>query len=209
MDGLFDSVLAYLREHWIELLVAAGSALIGWFLGKRRARHEWRRKEFYDRLNVSMTTIQNGRLLIRTLIEKRCEEVFLNRVASESVIAAARQTTEAAPILPLSEGDYWYYLNAVLNEVAEKFAAGTMRRDIRGEAACTTYLLCLTSEAAGAVRTRKVRAMLVKKALLEHLPEQMPSFESPNHATRWHTLGQLAAAWKTTPQKFIEVEICV
>jgi hypothetical protein len=44
---------------------------------------------------------------------------------------------------------------------------------------------------------------------LEHLPEQKPQFESPNHATRWDTLGQLAAAWQTAPQKFIEVEICV
>jgi hypothetical protein len=209
MDGLLDSVLTYLREHWIELLLAAGSALIGWFLGKRRARHEWQRKEFYDRLNVSMTTIQNGRLLIRTLIEKRCEEVFLNRVASDGVIAAARRTTGADPILPLPAEDYWYYLNAVLNEVAEKFAAGTMRRDVHGEAACATYLLCLTSEAAGAVRTRKVRAMLVKKSLLENLPEQKPAFESPNHSTRWDTLGQLAAAWKTAPQKFIEIEIGV
>jgi hypothetical protein len=161
MDGLLESILTYLRDHWIELLLAAGTAVVGWFLGRRRARHEWQRKEFYDRLNVSLTTVQGGRLLIRTLIEKRCEEVFLNRVASESVIAAARRTTERAPILPLPEGDYWYYLNAVLNEVAEKFAEGTVRRDVRGEAACERYLLCLTSEAAGAVRTRKVRAMLV------------------------------------------------
>ncbi len=234
MDGLIDSVGAYLREHWIELLVAAASAVAGWFFGKRRARAEWRRREFYDRLNVSLSSLVNGKLRIRTLIEKRCEEVFLNRVASETVIKAARQTTEADPFLHLPDDDYWFYLNAVLNEVAEKFAEGTIRRDILGEGNCERYAICLTSEAAGKVRTRKIRAMVVKSSMLDHLsgsqspveksqhstakdpadleahlPEQQIALESPTHTTRLHTLHQMAIARKTHPHRFIEVEICV
>ena len=55
-------------------------------------------------------------LLIRTLLEKSCEEIFLNKVAVETIVAAARKTTERNPLLPLPKEDYWYYLNAVLNE---------------------------------------------------------------------------------------------
>ncbi len=230
MDGLIDSVIAYLREHWIELLVAALSAMAGWFFGKRRACAEWRRREFYDRLNISLSSLVEGKLLIRTLIEKRCEEVFLNHVASETVINAARRTTEADPFLHLPDDDYWYYLNAVLNEVSEKFSEGTIRRDIRGEGNSERYAICLTSEAAGKVRTRKVCAMVVKVSLLDALsssplqvenpahttgelkggsPELQIALESPTHTTRLDTLRLMAIARKTHPQRFIEVEICV
>ncbi len=62
-----------------------------------------------------------------------------------------------------------------------------------------TYLICLTSESAGEVRTRKIRAMLIQKELLEKLPEYEPKFESPNHATRWMTLKFLAKEFQVNP----------
>jgi hypothetical protein len=209
VEQIWDSVLTYLKDHWVQLLVAVGSAGLGWVFGKRRARSQWRKREFYDRLNVSLSSIRDGKLLIRTLIEKRCDEVFLNRVATETVLAAAHRTTADDSLLSLPEDDYWFYLNAVLNEVAEHFAEGQLRRDAGGEVVCATYLLCLTCENAGGIRTRKVRAMMVQKTLLENLPSETPRFESPTHSTRWDTLRQLAAARKTYPGRFLEVEICV
>ena len=209
MDAFWENVIAYLKEHWIELLVAAGSAVVGWFLGRRRAAAEWKKREFYDRLNVSLTSIHEGKLRIRTLIEKRCDEVFLNRVASETVISKARQTTTDSCLLDLPQNDYWFYLNSVLNEVSERFAEGQVRRDLQANVCCGRYLICLTSEAAGSVRTRKVRAMVVQQTLLENLSEEPPQFESPNHITRWETMKELATAWKQTPWKFQSVEICL
>jgi hypothetical protein len=198
-----------LQEHWIKFLTAAGFMAVGWFFGKRKAKAEWAKKEFFDRVNVSLNTIHDGKLYIRTVIEKNCADVFLNAVAVETINAAARMTNEQNAMIPLEKGDYWYYLNAVLNEVAEKFATGTLKRDMHLDVKVERYLICLTSECAGDMRTRKIRAMLVKKSLLQKLPEEMPQFESPRHSTRWETLKQLAVQYQLEPDKFLDVEICV
>lgn len=209
MTQILDAALEYVHKHWIEFLTAAVFMGIGWYLGKRRARSEWRRKEFLHRLNVSLNMISDGRLLIRTIMEKSCADVFLNTVAAETVAAVARKTTESDPILPLPKSEYWYYLNAVLNEVSEKFATGQIRRDLGVPVNTGTFLICLTCECAGEVKTRKVRAMLIKKMTLEKLPEKRPMLESPNHATRWETLKLLAETYSKHSHKFLEVEINV
>ena len=209
MSELIETLFEQFEEHWVKFVTAALFMGVGWFFGKRRAKSEWAKKEFLDRLNVSLTSIDDGTLEIRTIIEKACQEVFLNTVAAEAINVAARQTTEDNPLLPLAEDDYWYYLNAVLNEIAEKFAEGQIRRDLGLPVEVGTYLICLTCEKAGAVRTQKVRAMLVSESLLSNLPEKTPTFESPNHSTRWETLQFLAKTWKTAPHQFLEVELCM
>lgn len=206
---LIDSLMNYAHDHWTKFITAVLFVAVGWLVGKRRARAEWRNKEFLNRLNFSLNSLRDGRLLIRTLIEETCDEVFLNSVAVDAVAAAAKRTTEKDPLLPLDKDDYWYYLNAVLNEVAEKFADGQMRRDLGLSVTTERYLICLTCERAGPVRTQKIRAMLIQKRILENLPEDQPTLESPNHITRWETLRILAAQWKTAPFKFLEIEICL
>ena len=209
MSELIETLFEQFEEHWVKFVTAALFMGVGWFFGKRRAKSEWAKKEFLDRLNVSLTSIDDGTLKIRTIIEKACQEVFLNTVAAEAINMAARQSTEEDPLLPLAEDDYWYYLNAVLNEIAEKFAEGQIRRDLGLPVEVGTYLICLTCEKAGAVRTQKVRAMLIRKSLLTKLPEKTPKFERPNHSTRWETLQFLAKSWKTAPHQFLEVELCM
>jgi len=209
VEDILSVLSGYLHDHWIKFVTAGAFMVAGWFLGKRRARAEWRKKEFLGRLNISLNIVRDGKLLIRTLIEKSCEEIFLNAVAVEAVTDAARRTTAADPILPLPEADYWHYLNAVLNEVSEKFAEGELRRDMGLPVTKEVYLLCLTCESAGEMKTRKIRAMMVRKSALENLPTEAPALESPSHSTRWETLRQLAGAWKATPQRFLAVELCV
>lgn len=207
--AVLDAIIERMEDHWIKILTGMAFMAVGWFFGKRRAQKNWEKKEFFDRLNVSLTRITDGTLQIRTLLEKSAAEVFLNSVAVTGVIAAAQKTTSEDPILPLPKGDYWYYLNSVLNEIAEHFAAGQIRRDMGRDVDCGRYLITLTNECDGEVRTRKVRALVVRKELLENLPEEAPQFESPNHETRWKTLKQIAAFWKTEPHRFIDVEICI
>ena len=209
LHEIVAKLVTYLGEHWDKIFTAVFSLAVGWVFGKRRAWAEWRKKEFLHRLNISLNTLRDGQLLIRTIIETACAEVFLNSVASDAVTAAARQTTEQDPLLPLPKEDYWYYLNAVLNEVAEKFAEGQLKHDLGLPVQREKYLICLTCEKAGAVRTQKIRAMLIRKQSLEGLPDEPPALESPNHITRWKTLQFLAAEWRKNPYKFLELEICV
>jgi hypothetical protein len=100
-----------------------------------------------------------------------------------------------------------FLLNAVLNEVAERFSAGELRRDLDIPVRTQKYLICLTRERAGEMKTHKVRAMLIRKELLLNLPEQMPQLESPNHATRFRTLQKMAQVYNSDPQQFLELEI--
>jgi hypothetical protein len=169
-----------------------------------------------DRLNVSLNSIQDGTLKIRTILEMKNEDIFLNPAAAKAIVKYAKQTTAQDPLLPIPEHDCWQYLNAVLNEISERFAVGTMRRDVAWPVAHNKYLLCLTCEAAGDVRTRKVRAMLVRKTLVEKgigmfvvSANGQPKYESHWHETRWETLKIMAVQYNKNPHRFIEMEICV
>lgn len=209
MDEVYQLLVTYVREHWSKFVSVLFSAAVGWWFGKRRARQKWRSREFLDRLNFSLTTVRDGRLLIRTLMEKKCEEVFLNTVATETVLAAAKQTTADNSLLSLPDDDDWFYLNSALNELSEQFAHGSLRRDLNQPVTCGRYLICLTSEAAGTSRTRKVRCLVVQKSLLVKLPTEAPQFEADSHGTRWTTLQQLSQAYQRSPGRFLEVELCV
>ena len=147
----------------MKLATAVLFMAVGWIFGRRRARAEWRKREFFDRVNFSLNAIRDGVLTFRTIAEESCSEVFLNKVAVEALIDAARHTTADDPLLELPEHDYWYYLNAVLNEVAEKTSEGQIRRDMGLPVTTARYVICLTSESAGDIRTRKIRAMLIQK----------------------------------------------
>jgi hypothetical protein len=209
MADVFQSLIEYLRDNWPELLwiaVAAGTAS---YMVARRARSRWQKREFLDRLNVSLTRIENGVLQIRTILEMDCDGVFLNPSATKTILALAKKTTATDPILPIPRDDCWLYLNAVLNEISERFAVGQIKRDLGMPVERGEYLLCLTCERAGPVRTHKIRAMLVRKSMLTALPADEPSYESPSHVTRWKTLQQLAEQYGANPHRFIEIEICL
>ena len=210
LEQIFDFIRDLIHGHWVKFITGLLFLAIGWIIGKRRARSEWRKKEFFGRLNVSLNILKPGEpLLIRTLLEKSCEEIFLNNVAVETVVAAARTTTEKDPIIKLPKEDYWYYLNAVLNELAEQFSLGELKRDMGQPVVTVKYLICLTSEAAGAIRTHKIRAMTIRKDVLINLPIEPPAFERPWHSNRWDTLKILAELYKADPDKFMEVDLSI
>jgi len=208
MQTAFDSLLDYLAGNWPELvwiIIVAGCA--SYFAG-HRSRAKWRQREFLDRLNVSLTSINDGVLKIRTILEMDVEGVFLNGAAAKRIVAFAKKTTAADPFIPIAKEDLWYYLNPVLNEISERFALGHLQADAGRSVSTEQYLLCLTCERAGAIRTQKIRAMLVRKNLLESLPEEEPKYESATHATRWKTLQQMHSRWKKVPEEFLIVELC-
>ncbi len=209
LDEIWNSVVTAVREHAVKVAAGFVLMLVGWYFGKWRARAHWKKQEFLDRLNISLNTIDGGVLKIRTLSEKHCEQVFLNSSASDAVQIAARKTTAQNSLLPLPVNDTWFYLNAVLNDLSEQFALGVMKRDMGLPGTSAIYLIALTCELSGEMRTRKIRAMVIKKSLLTNLPAEMPKLESPNHSKRWETLQQLALEYSREPKRFMEIELCV
>lgn len=209
MPPIFAELMQQIRDHSSKLMVAALFTFLGWAIGRWRARRAWQSRDFLHRLNFTLNIIDNGRLVIRTLMEKPCEDVFMNKAAVDQVLAAAKQTTAASPFLPLAKEDYWFFLNQLLNELSEKFAEGALKRDLKLPVTSARYLISLTSESAGEIRTRKIRAMLIRKDHLVSLPETPPEFERPHHSTRWDTLQKMKVAYEKTPHLFLEVELSV
>ncbi len=209
MRELTDALVEHAADHWFKIATGVVLMAAGWFFGRFRAKTAWKKKKFLDRLNVTLNSIRGGKLRIRTILEKRCEDVFLNSVALATITAAAEKTTADDAIIPLPEKDYWYYLNDVLNEIAEKFALGQLQADIGKPVKEVRYLLTLTCESDGPLRTRKIRAMLIRKELLTNLPQKIPEFESKYHITRWNVVRQLAKAYEATPHRFLEMELCL
>lgn len=206
---LIKFLASEVQQHILKVIVGFVLMGIGWFIGHQRARQNWTRREFYDRLNFSLNWIEDGTLKLRTLSERHCEEIFLNKAATEVVLKAARAGTEAHPILALPETDYWYYLNSVLNELSEEFAVGHLKKAHGQPVSSAIYVICLTCEAAADLRMRKVRAMVIQKSLLTNLPKESPKLERPHHHIRWKTLNHMADEYQKRPYQFLELELSV
>ena len=129
MEDLIKTVRDLATQHGIKFLTAAAFTGVGWLIGRWRAAQSWKKREFFNRLNVSLNSLQDGKLLIRTVLEKTCEEILLNSVAVERLIKAAQQTTKNNPLIPGPKEVRWFYLNDVLNEFSITFAAGLFRRE--------------------------------------------------------------------------------
>ena len=207
MAEILEALRQGFIEHWSKVVAGAVLMLIGWAIGWWRSRKKWQRKEFFERINFSLNSINDGTLQIRTVLEKSCQDVFLNQVAVKQLMVASQKTTSDNPLIPLAADEYWYFLNAALNEVSEKFADGFFRRDIGQPVKAHVYVMCLTNETDPEVRNRKVRAMLIREEDLKNLPEEMPELESPNHKTRWHTLLLMQQQLESVPHQFIKVEL--
>ncbi|HQX50133.1 MAG TPA: hypothetical protein PLR25_09505, partial [Planctomycetaceae bacterium] len=140
---------------------------------------------------------------------KECEDVLLNKVAVDRLIKAAQLTTVDNPLIPVADEDRWFFLNAILNDLSETFATGLFRREAGKPVDAIHYLICLTNECDGDIRTRKVRAMVIRKETLINFPKEPPALERPHHAIRLKTLQKMQKAYATDPGHFIEVEIVV
>lgn len=208
-----DFVGELVVDHWMKVLGGVAMLLIGRFWGRRRALREWSRKRFLHRLMVSLNSVsddERGRptLRIRTILEKDIQDVFLNPVAVERVLAAARETSDQDPILPLATEDRWILQNAVLNEIAEHFAAGALAADMGLDVVTARYVFCLTHETAGPVRTRKIRAMIVRKdRLLRGDFEAELMLEADSHAVRLQTLRFMREEYRRDPSRFLELDL--
>lgn len=199
--------LAVIREHGFDAAWGCMLLVAGWLVGRWRTTRQWNSQEFFSRIHFSLTLLHDGRLQIRTLGEKHCLDVFGNATAARTIAEAARKTPVDAPLLDLPRDSYWSFLNSLVNEVSPICAGAFLSVDMGASLQREPYLICLTCERTAEVRTQKVRAMVVRKALLTALPAAPPTFSRANDSVRWNTLQSMAAAYTTAPWKFIEVEL--
>ncbi|HVL15640.1 MAG TPA: hypothetical protein VM529_23920 [Gemmata sp.] len=205
----------FTRRIIVTVLVAAVTSaatfFFTWWWARRRALKQWASKEFLDRIIVSINIFADGYLKIRTVLERSLDEVFLNRVAVQKVLAAAKATSVDKPVMPVPREDRWFLLNFVLNAVAEHFVAGHIKQDAGQPVTTVKYALFLTCELVGDERIRKVRAMLVRADLLADFPykDSVPKLENPWHEDRIRTLRHAAELYAKEPDNFLVLEVCL
>jgi hypothetical protein len=206
-----DSAQKMIVTVLVSAITTVAAFLFGRYWGRYKAQKVWDAKEFFDRVIVSLNVFADGHLKIRTVLERSIQEVFLNRIAIDMVERASKACTADQPLLLIPKADRWYLLNYVLNAVAEHFSAGHVKRDAGVPVVAVKYALFLTCEVVGDERIRKVRAMLLRQDLLETFPypDAMPLLENPWHADRIKTLRRASALYKTDPDLFLAIEVCV
>lgn len=206
-----DAIKFFFSEYGKEILIPILSLIAGNLLGRWQSWREWSSRSFMERVTVSLNFIENDELKIRTLLERTSTEVFRNPEMIRTITRAS-QTNDQHPILDLPEEEYWYYLNAVLNVISERFAEGFVRQEAGMAVQANTYLMFLTSETSGPVRQRKIRTMLIREDLLLQAKTLTPEFKNEFHANRWASLGMVAEEWERTEKKshrIREIALCV
>jgi len=209
INAIGSGIGAFLDQPLVKAILPLLTLVLGWYGRKYLDYFKWRRRQFLSRLNVSLNTVEDGTLKIRTVFEKSLDEIFLNTYATGIVAAAGEKTTPDDPIVPLPESETWHILNSLLNAVAEEFKEGAVRRDMGLPVRVERYYLCLTREKADDIKQDKLRAMMIKQDLLKSFPKTDLKLESPHHSLRVQTLRQMAAALEKRPQLFRSIEICL
>lgn len=195
----------------VGAISTVASFMIGRYWGKYKAHREWSRQEFFNRIIVSINIFADDHLKIRTVTERSLEEVFLNQIAIDKVLASAKRCNADQPIMPLDKKDRWYILNYVLNAVAEHFVDGHVKQDAGVPVLKVRYAVFLTCELVGDERIRKVRAMLIRQDHLASFPypDSLPKLENPWHEDRIKTLRKAAELYAKEPDNFLTIEVCV
>ena len=206
---LGESLKELVDNAFVKALIPLVTLLLGFYGRRLFDWFRWRRKQFLHRIIVSLNSFHDGKLLLRTIMEKSCEEVFLNSYAVNVVVSAAQKTTDKNPVLELPKDEAWHILNSALNAVAEEFHQGVVQRDMGLPVKSERYVFCLTHERADDVKQEKVRLLMIRSDVLANLPKEMPALESPHHRLRFETLHKMAESRKTRPDLFAEVEICM
>jgi hypothetical protein len=203
-------LINFLQQHWLEAVVSGVSLVLGGLFGRWRAWKRFASRSFHDRVTVSLNFVEDGQFKIRTLLERTSMEVFRNAEMARSISRACGKSGKG-PLLPLPEKDYWYYLNAVLNAVSERFAEGFVRQEAGLDVKEQTYLLFLTCENDGPVRQRKVRAMLIRKELLLATAGLTPKFRNEFQEARWNSLRKVREELASNPEtkRIRSISICV
>jgi hypothetical protein len=147
------------------VLTWAGIALVYW-----RRRGEWLRKQFMGQVNFSLNYVNGGTLVMRTLLETKASEVWLNDYGVKKVFGAAEKTTVEQPFLSMDDpGDMDFLNRAVLNVISERFGEMFLAKALGAPVRTGTFVFGVTYERYEDIRTLKLRVILIEAKVLEEL----------------------------------------
>jgi hypothetical protein len=191
-------VLDVLRPHWNSLALLLTWVGIAFVYLRRRS--QWRRKHFLAQVNFSLNYVQGGALVMRTLLEKPANQVWLNEYGVRTVLAAAQRTTVGRPFVLLADPRDMDFANrAVLNQLSEQFAATYLAEALGRAARAATFRFAITCERYEEIRTLKLRVLVVQEQTLTDL------FGPADGASRLEAPGAVLGARLTTLRGMYEL----
>jgi hypothetical protein len=198
---------------WTDFAAAFLLFIIGWLWGQWRSRIAWLKKEFKNRVLISLNILLKKddklRLELRTIYEDDIMVLFSNHEMVKLVNQAIEKATPENPILDLKSDDAWYILNVVLNKISQHFAKGLLRKDMGLNVTSKNYIFTLAFEKEGGVRVQKLRILLIDKEKLLNFPEENSiELESEKHKIRIETIRIMKRMLKEKPYLFMDIEIC-
>lgn len=197
LQPVVDFVIA--NWKWFALVGTWGGIVLYWV----RSWYFWKRKQFLHQVNFSLNYVEDGVLMLRTLLEDTARQVWLNDYGVQLVEAAARGTTVKQPFLRLgNDDDMDFVKRAVLNVLSERFAAAYIGRALDIPVAKGRFVFGITCEKYGGIRTQKLRVILMRREHLDALftprpnpdgtpspaPESSIRFAAASHSDRLITL---------------------
>lgn len=181
----------FMRPHWNTAALVLTWLGIG-FVWMRR-RQQWRRKQFLAQVNFSLNYVAEGGLAMRTLLETKASDVWLNEYGVRHVYAAAKRATVDQPYLVLANAQDRDFANrAVLNVLSERFAETYLAASLGLPTRTAPYVFGITFEKYGEIRTLKLRVLVVAEATLVDL------FGPQNAATKLRIPNAILQARLTT-----------
>lgn len=166
IDFLRD-IFAFVKEYWGTIGFIAtwtGIALVYF-----RKRFYWHRKHFLEQVNFSLNYLQDGQLVMRTLMELPSQEVWLNEFGVQRINNAAKKTTPTNPFITLEDPRDQQFINrAVLNSLSEHFSEVYLARALGIPVQTGKFYFTITCEKYEEMRTYKLRVLIAdEKTLLE------------------------------------------
>ncbi len=156
---------------WLVKYVGAIGLAVTWIgigLVYWRRRHAWTSKQFQDQINFSLNYVLGGELVMRTLLETKTANVWLNDFGIKKLLVAAQKTTLDQPFIELADQQDMDFVNrAVKNALSERFGSTFVAQSLGKPVTTGTFLFGITYERYEDMRTLKFRVLIVEeKALL-------------------------------------------
>lgn len=156
------------RQHWS--VVALIVTWVGFAVVYVKRRAAWMRKQFLNQVNFSLNYVSNDTLAMRTLVEHKAQDVWLNEYGVNKVFAAAQKTTLEHPFIVMDDQTDQDFINrAVLNVLSEKFADAFLAAALGAPVKQTAFCFAITFERYSEIRTLKLRVLIIEEAVLERL----------------------------------------
>lgn len=199
-----------------SLLLPPAVGLVAGAVLFQRQRASWRARDFSDKVNVALYSFRGSTkgkdpplLVVRTLSEKRLDDIVTNEHGRSELVEAAKRhlcSPQYMGLVHMEKPSAKLWRNILLDAVSEQFAAGALQRDLGVPGVvCARYGLGLWSSR---LRSTKLRVVLMSEASLQQAVKlaaggSQPVYEHEGHRELFPLVLRLADALDIQPDNAV------